>query len=102
MVASLWFMVVLVSVEVVGWVMPPCKAMVSCMSSSAVSCGNSNCSHNSASESEPPSVVVLPASERERDSEDSVLMLSASVPLSARTGCQNCHEISQPYYSMLT
>jgi hypothetical protein len=75
--ASLW-LVILVSIEVVGW-MPPCKAMVSCMSSSAVSCGNSKCSHNSASESEPQSVVVLSASESER--EESVLMLSASVPL---------------------
>lgn len=63
----------LVSIEVVGWEVSPCKAMVSCASSSAVSWGKSNPSHKSDSESELWSVVLSTSSD------DSVLLLSVSV-----------------------
>jgi hypothetical protein len=69
--------VLVVSIAVVVWEVLPCKAMVSCASSSAVSWGKSNRSHKSDSESEVWSVVlsvVLSTSSSES-------MLELSVPV---------------------
>ena len=69
---------VLVSIEF-GCEGSPYNAMVSCASSSVVSCGKSNPSHKSVSESWS---VTLSSSSDESSSDETILLLSVSIALS--------------------